>query len=100
MVLLELAADALVSHAPSVSSHLISGKQVVPDRAIKSLQLRSFVKTLHIISYKFLSVMAMILCFKDLALLSCWIPDPPSCSTSKLAGTMPLGVFSGVLVAK
>lgn len=34
----ELAADALANHVPSVSSHLISGKQVQSDRGFKSAQ--------------------------------------------------------------
>lgn len=41
---------------------------------------------------------SLLLCFEDLARLSSWISDPPSCPSREPAATTPQGVFSRSLL--
>lgn len=95
-----LAADAPADYVPSVSSNLMSE---VTDRGIKCLFVVLWDKTTWFIRWKKTRQVSLSLTAVTLSPVkmwfSCGISDSPSCPTSKLAGTMPLGVFNKSVLA-
>lgn len=115
----------MLLHFPLISS---LGNKYYHTGGIESAHLRSVVKTLRIDFRLSIPNLPLVVCwdhlhnskqikgmtdppinapvwwpqsclFEDLAPCSCWISDPPSCLTSKLAGRKPMGVFNRPLLA-